>query len=180
MDPAKQDFSFARRAPKVKLPSVRRFCGSVLLLSGCLVCSALAGSPSAPSLQRFTQGKWLSWHGSASDVKVVGNYAYVALLYGGLAVLDVSHPANPVVVGGYDAGRDAYGVEVAGNYAYVAEWDAGLQVIDVSNPTNCVRVGGCSTVGPAIRVAVVGNYAYVVAYGFGLHVIDVSNPRKCV
>ena len=55
---------------------------------------------------------------------MVGNYAYVALDAAGLAVIDVSNPANPVRVGGYDTSGNAFGVAVSGNYAYVADGDA--------------------------------------------------------
>jgi len=64
-------------------------------------------------------------------------------------VVDVSNPANCVLVGGFDTGQWAYGVHVAGSLAYLAG-DMGLQVIDVSSPTNCVRVGAFNT----------GSYAY--------------------
>jgi hypothetical protein len=64
-----------------------------------------------------------------------------------LAVFDVSNPANPRQVRGYDTSGFARGVAVSGNYAYVADYDAGLQVIDVRAPTNSVRVGGYDTSG---------------------------------
>ena len=44
----------------------------------------------------------------------------------GLQVIDVSNPANPLRVGGYDTSGYAWGVAVVGNYAYVADGDAGL------------------------------------------------------
>jgi hypothetical protein len=64
-----------------------------------------------------------------------------------LQVIDVSDPANPRRVGGYDTPGYALGVAVSGNYAYVADYDAGLQVIDVSDPANPRRVGGYDTPG---------------------------------
>jgi len=50
---------------------------------------------------------------------VSGNYAYVAAGVGGLLVIDVSNPAKPKPVGGYDTSGSARGVAVSGNYAYV-------------------------------------------------------------
>ncbi len=44
----------------------------------------------------------------------------------GLQVIDVSNPANPQRVGGYDTSGNAYGVAVSGNYAYVADGHWGL------------------------------------------------------
>ena len=88
----------------------------------------------------------------------------------GLQVIDVSNPANPLRVGGYDTSGNAYGVAVSGNIAYVADWDAGLQVIDVSNPANPVRLGGYDTSGDAYGVAVAGNRIYVADGEKGLKV----------
>jgi uncharacterized coiled-coil protein SlyX len=93
-------------------------------------------------------------------------------------VIDISHPATPQRVGGYDTAGTAVGVAVAGNYAYVADYTAGLQVIDISNPANPQRVGGYDTAGYADTVAVAGNYAYVADDTAGLQVIDISNPAN--
>ncbi len=57
---------------------------------------------------------------------VSGNYAYVADGLAGLQVIDVSNPANPQRVGGYDTSGYAHGVAVSGNYAYVADDYGGL------------------------------------------------------
>jgi hypothetical protein len=144
-----------------------------------LVALAVVSAP--PRLEPLLQGQWPRWsRGVARDVKVSGNYAYVAGEEGGLQVIDVSNPTNCVGVGGFDTSGTASGVAVSGNYAYIADADAGLQVIDVSNPTNCVRVGGFKTIGYAYGVAVSDNYAYVTDDYAGLQVIDVSNPANCV
>jgi len=88
-------------------------------------------------------------------------------------VIDVSNPANPRRVGGYDTSGPAYGVAVSGHYAYVADY-TGLQVIDVSNPANPQRVGGYDTSGEAYGVAVSGNYAYVADGDWGLQVLRLT------
>jgi hypothetical protein len=123
-------------------------------------------------------------------VAVSGNYAYVTeTVYccdydgcyprsGSLDIIDISNPANPQRVGGYDTSAYASGVAVAGNYVYVADGYAGLQVIDVSNPVNSQRVGGSDTTGSAWGVTVAGNYAYVADGSAGLQVIDVSDPAN--
>jgi len=101
-----------------------------------------------------------------------------------LTVIEVSNPASPLRVGGYDTLGGAWSVAVSGNYAYVADWDsdAGLQVIDVSNPTNCVRVGGGDGDYPtyATDVAAFGNSVYLLERDEGLLVFDLSNPLNSV
>ncbi len=54
-----------------------------------------------------------------------GAYVYVAEEYAGLEILDVSDPAAPVRVGGYETSGYAGGVAVAGRYVYVADGDGG-------------------------------------------------------
>ena len=138
----------------------------------CLAAGLAATHAAPPSVQPLLQGKWATGPQSgAYDVKLVGNYAYVAIRDGGLAVIDVSDPINCIRVGGYANGDRAYGVAVSGNYAYVADYYAGVQVIDVSNPTNCVRVSGYNTRGIAEGVAVAAGRIYVADYTNGLVVL---------
>jgi len=92
-------------------------------------------------------------------------------------VINVSNPANPQRVGGYNTSGEAYGVAVSGNYAYVADGPAGLQVINVSNPANPQRVGGYDTSGYGLGVAVSGNYAFVADGNWGLLIFGPRTPR---
>ena len=184
MNPAKRTCLTACEASKSQA-SVYRLFYRPLLLAGYLFCGILWASESQLHLQPLQQGKWpLVPRGTAWSVEIKGNYAYVAIESGGLAILDISNPAAPVRVGSYNTSGSACGVAVMGNYAYVADGSAGLQVIDVSNPANPVRVGGCETdwyaYGYAYDVAVAGNYAYVADGYDGLQIIDVSNPTNCV
>jgi len=62
---------------------------------------------------------------------VSGHYAYVADGEAGLQVIDVSDPANPRRVGGYDTPGRAVDVAVSGDYAYVADGNWGLQILRI-------------------------------------------------
>ncbi len=121
--------------------------------------------------------------GDAQAVQVVGTTAYVVDGTEGLQILDVSHPANVVRLGGYNPGN-AVGVQVVGTTAYLADWDAGLQILDVSNPAHVVRLGGYGASGWARAVQVVGTTAYVVGDTFDgkgfLQILDVNNPTNLV
>ena len=90
---------------------------------GCgLVTLALALAWVAHGAELESIGQWPGWsRGLAYGVAVSGNYAYLAVAEAGLQVLDVSNPANPQWVGGYDTSGGALGVAVSGNYAYVAD-----------------------------------------------------------
>jgi len=117
-------------------------------------------------------------------VVVSGNYCYLADV-GGLHVIDISNPAAPVCLGGYDTSGAAHGVTISGTCAFVAGGDGGLQVVDISNPASPVGVSEyVPSCGPwglcdwyALDVVVSGTYAYV-AGGYSLLVIDVSDPAS--
>jgi hypothetical protein len=65
-----------------------------------------------------------------------------------LQVIDVSNPANPQRVGGYDTSGSAYGVTVSGNYVYVADGPGGLVILGPRTPriTAITRGAGTATV----------------------------------
>jgi len=130
----------------------------------------------------------------ATDVSVVGNYAYVADNYGGLKIIDVSNKANPIVIGNTATKLYARGITVIGDYAYVVDSMGGLNIIDVTNKTSPILVGraalteyvndvtassllvrSSASTEYAIGITVIDNYAYVAGYCDGLKIIDVSN-----
>jgi hypothetical protein len=135
----------------------------------------------APHLRPLGRGEWAApTNSEAVAVQVLGNKAYVALRYGGMAVIDVSDPERPVRLGGCDTPGVAYSIGVAGNYAYMVDSDQGLHVIDISNPSDCVSMGAFPTGGWAEDIVVEGNYAYIGDWVLGLEVFEVSNPTNCV
>jgi hypothetical protein len=129
-------------------------------------------NPTAPfEVGAITLPGSLAW-----DVKVSGNYAYVADYDKGLRVVDISNPASPREVGSMGSYQLASGIAVAGNYAYVAASGAGLRVVDISNPAKPREVGAASVIN-AYKVAVAGNYAYVTdSYYGGLSIINIADP----
>jgi len=190
-------FSFGNRnkvliilLPPQSSDAERGFLRSVMalaLVAGLWIAISLGPTQATAAVALTPTGQWPGWpRGYALRVAASGNYAYVAAVEGSLQVIDVSDPAHPQQVGGYDTSGYAYGVAVSGNYAYVADgskWTGcnyvgSFQVIDVSDPANPQRVGGCDTSRYARGVAVSGNYAYVADGDAGLEVIDVSNPAN--
>ncbi|MBI5208135.1 MAG: PKD domain-containing protein [Candidatus Firestonebacteria bacterium] len=111
------------------------------------------------------------------DVKVAGNYLYVAdFELDGLDVINISNPLNPKLIGNVDTPGQANSVYLSGNYAYVADGWAGLQIVNISNTANLYIAGSIDTPGEAWQVYVSENYAYLADGESGLQIIDVSNP----
>jgi len=119
----------------------------------------------------------LTTEGGAVRVAVSGNFAYVADQASGLAIVDISNPADPTLAGNFNTDGTAYDVAVSGNYAYVAD-GLGLRILDVSDPANPSSVGFYDSPGIAYGVAVAGNYAYLADGLSGLHVVNVSDPAN--
>ncbi|MBI2939849.1 MAG: hypothetical protein HYY04_05365 [Chloroflexi bacterium] len=104
-------------------------------------------------------------------------YAYVGV-GPRLVILDVSDPADPVLVG-----RSALlpgvvnGLAVDASHAYIAAGDRGLRILEVgTNPASPTEVGFFDTSGWTSDVAVVGNLAYLADGHLGLRILDVTNP----
>jgi hypothetical protein len=112
--------------------------------------------------------------GSATDVQVVGDYAYLAGGGGtnhlaGFEIFSTTNLSVPVRVGGYESRTQANAILVAGHFAYLAEGKAqsftndpgAFEIVDISDPANPVHVGGIATMGRANGVRVSGSHAYV-------------------
>jgi hypothetical protein len=130
----------------------------------------------------------------ANGVAIQGNYAYVADWFyvtntfrpldsalnqlKGLAVLDISNPNNPVLVGTYNTTHSSiYDVRVSGTRAYLSCAGQGLEVLDVSNPAQPTRIGGFYSPGALRIMTKAGNRMYAVDEFNGFTILDVSNPE---
>jgi hypothetical protein len=125
----------------------------------------------------------------AMRVVLSGDYAYVLDIgnnpvVGGLLVVDVRKPTNPVLVGNVDFSNIAFDLGVSGDRAVVAG-TAGLDVFALEKGSNPVWSNLFVSGGSIAGVVMVGNFAYVVHSGFGppdngslFHIIDVSEPTQ--
>ncbi len=96
-----------------------------------------------------------------------------------LDVLDVSNPANPVLLGTgaqIDAAGQAKGVALTGGHAFVADSTHGLKIYDIANPSGPSLVGMGYTVGEAVDVAVTGSTVWAADGAATISVIDLLAP----
>jgi len=113
--------------------------------------------------------------GTCQAVAVQGRYAYIGL-GPRLAVVDISNPAQPALVGQSAMLPDVVlDVAVSGTLVYVADRDGGLRVIDASDPAHPRELGYYDTPGHADNVAASGTLAYV-ASAAGLLVLRYVPP----
>ncbi len=127
----------------------------------------------------------------------------VYILANELSIVDASDPANPMEIGGFDAGWGS-DVVVVDETAYLAGWDEGLTILNVSDPARPVKLGrffelvgdytkiptGAASRQTIMDVAVSGDRAFLT-YRFGLDhgtwtqalesgaiALDISDPAE--
>lgn len=109
--------------------------GKVIVVDGAGLRSINVANPAAPSI---TGNLSIA---SANDLRVSGNYAYVAAYTSGLVVVDISSASDPHVVGGLPGsapqGFIPMDVALAGSFALSAEvlFVNSVPITDVSTPS---------------------------------------------
>lgn len=117
-----------------------------------------------------------SWWQGAQDVFVTNGLAFLAQDTFGLAILSVSNPVAPVMLGGYNTPGHASRVCADADWAYLADGQSGLQILSVTNPFNPILVGNYNTPYYLADVAVRSNLAYLADGKTGLLIVNLSNP----
>ncbi|PWB70560.1 hypothetical protein C3F09_08920 [candidate division GN15 bacterium] len=116
--------------------------------------------------------------GGFIGIAVQGGLSYLAANAAGVAIIDVSDPANPHLLSWCDTPGSASAVAVNGSYLYVTDAWAGLHVVDVADPEHPVIKGSYDTPGDARDIALFGEYVLVAdGYDGGLQVINVALPE---
>ncbi|WP_321420665.1 PGF-pre-PGF domain-containing protein [uncultured Methanomethylovorans sp.] len=123
------------------------------------------------------ESSYYNYSGDAAGVAIKDNYAYVASIFGGLLILNISDPAAPTFVSNYVT-DDAQSVDISGNYAYIANGFSGVFILNISDPKTPVLVGSYNTRGYANDVAVAGNCACVADGNNGLAILNITNPSS--
>ncbi|MCZ8125924.1 MAG: hypothetical protein O9304_03225, partial [Microcystis sp. LE19-114.1B] len=140
--------------------------------------TAIEQSNPAPILVASYQGL-----PNARDVRVIGNYAYLAdwsLSTADFKIINISTPTAPAFVSQSNATDKISDVDFLNGYVYAADGTSGLRVIDVSNPSSPSLKSTYNSPGDAQDVKIVGNYAYVADGKSGLQIVNISNPNSPV
>lgn len=114
------------------------------------------------------------------DIKVEGNYAYVASQSNSeeLQIIDISDPLNPVQVSDLNlpGNQNAFSIWVEGNYAYIGRSGGNeFVIVDISDPLNPV-IESQTNSNRIWDLQKFGNYVYTVTTGTELQIFDVLNP----
>lgn len=136
------------------------------------------------STSDITQPEYLSiinMLGEVRCIKAVGNYLYIAPRNGGIWIVDISNPSDPVTAGYADETHGRYySIAHSGNYIYIVGAWGGLNIFDISDPTSpsvTVEDWGLDGYGSQPTTLLVeGNTAYYHVEDTGLRIVDISDP----
>jgi hypothetical protein len=121
--------------------------------------------------------------GQVQAIRIEADQAAVVTGDAGLLlILDLSDPAKPEILGGYDTYGTVQGLARRGDLAFVAH-SAGLQVLDLTDPAEPERIanypeGDRGWLPPVVDVALEGSLAYLAMENAGLQILDVLDPRN--
>lgn len=125
--------------------------------------------------------------GTALDVVVSGDYAYVAdgntttgfISRGHVLIINITNPALPSVTGDYytqAAGSSFRTVDVVGTTLYAGHLTTGLHIVNVSNPAAPTLLSTYADGAGANDILVDNNRAYIMQAALGfVSILDVSN-----
>ena len=116
--------------------------------------------------------------GQASDIGVVGDYAYIADGDHGIQIIDITDKAAPEIIGNYDTFGFANGIFIDANYAYVADGNGGMAIIDITDQSNPVFTAELNTGGNAQKIFVSRSYAYLANGLDGIQIINLTDKTN--
>ncbi len=131
-------------------------------------------NPAAPQFVGYTTGI-----SDGKSIAIRNQSAYIADGFGGLRILDISEPQNPVQVSQFDTGRynaPAQDIALAGDHAYLAIGYGGVISVNISDPAAPVQADSLSLHEWVAGIALSGSHAYVASGSNGLYGIDISDP----
>lgn len=112
----------------------------------------------------------------ARKVIIVGNYAYI-LTERSLAVIKISDPTRPELIGELGALHDPRSITVQFRYAFVTDAD-GLKILDVTDLEHPRSVATSVPLKNARGIYLARTYAYVAAGSDGLAIVDIERPEQ--
>ncbi|MGC9779793.1 MAG: hypothetical protein HZR80_11170 [Candidatus Heimdallarchaeota archaeon] len=114
------------------------------------------------------------------DVCINGSYAYIATDEGGLVVVNISDPINPVAIDCFWDEYQADEVYVEDEYVYLGHSYLGLQIFNASDPSSITKIGQYDSTN-CVDFQIVGDTAYIADQWTDIVIVDITdrtNPTK--
>ena len=123
--------------------------------------------------------------GHSWDVRISGDFAYIAALEEGLQIVDISDPTNPTLRGGISIDHEYFmELTIVDAYAYVPTSHQGLAIFDVSDPDDPTHTASFPLSCRRDLMRVVGNQLFVGTYApegnCGVTLLDIADREAPV
>ncbi|MBI5207458.1 MAG: IPT/TIG domain-containing protein [Candidatus Firestonebacteria bacterium] len=130
-------------------------------------------TPEKPKLKSIYQTS-----GSANALQIVDNYLFAACGEGGLIILDLTKPGDPVYLGGISLKANLLNVFIDSKkeYAYVTSEKKGIYIFDIKFPENPYPVASFKLEDTVNDITIRDNLAYLASSKSGLDIVDISSP----
>ncbi len=110
------------------------------------------------------------------EVVVNNNWVYTASYNSGVGAIEITDPANPILMPLVDMTAWVRGLSVQGSFLYLAS-DAAMTVMSLANPAAPDSVAVVPVSGSTLCVSTSGTWAYVGGNA-GLDIVDISQPTN--
>jgi hypothetical protein len=152
--------------------------GDVVYVAGNSVTALSVADPTNPS---FVGTAALPPGGSASDIAVHGDHAYVSTSFDGLHVFDVDDPQLPAWIGTAPPPGDRPNerwdaVAAIEDHAIVGTIDHGIRIVDATDPADPTETAVVDAPGWTLSGSVSGGILVTANYERGIRTVDVSDP----
>ncbi len=124
----------------------------------------------------YSQLSTLPLTGEMRDVKISGNYAYIAAGSAGTHIIDISDLSNPILLRtvANPLSGTSHAVDINGDYLYVASGSAGIQVIDISNPASATEVSVNAVGEVTLDIVIEDGFLYIANRQNGVKVYSLT------
>jgi len=132
----------------------------------------------------FTEIGSIDTNGEAMNVFLKGDIAFVLDTTdsnpGGLVIIDVSYPTNPVKLSSLFDGGSPMELVVIDDLAFIADGFDGIEIINVSDLENPEEIYQYPVNTFSSDVEVVGDLLFAANWDYGLEIFNISNPESPV
>ncbi len=159
---------------------------ALIFVAGCSVLLSGCGKPVTPeSLNPYGTGGYevsglIATDGYAQDVILEDNLLYIAQGEGGLMIVDVADPENPMVLASMSENVRGYCAKLAkkDSVIYLAAGTFGVTVANVADPAAPYVTASNLPMKPARNLKVMGDYLYTAISEQGIAIADISYPTQ--
>ncbi|MFW9995476.1 MAG: LVIVD repeat-containing protein [Candidatus Odinarchaeota archaeon] len=116
--------------------------------------------------------------GGTTDLSVAGKHVFLASQYGGLEIIDIEDPNNPVEVGSYYAGNSINSVSaINDSLVCINEVGNGFKILDTSDLGNIIVLDHYPLTSGSVKdFVLIDSVLYVSGGAYGFLIFDISDP----